>query len=348
MRTNFATGQSLKENEATRQGKAQTGRQGKVHGLRAKGMVAFVLAFMFMLSAVLTGCGAGGSGGSSSASANSEESEKKTKFKNIAYADGAENLLDVTIPSSGDGPYPTVIFVHGGAWCSLGREYGIFETMFKQLRKAGYAVAYVDYTLNTVDKTEDGVTYATESHFPQMLYDVKCAIRYLRANAETYNLDPDKFFLLGESAGGHLSLLSAATQGNPDFEDLSMGYSDVSSEVQAVLAFFSPALYDYEEAETNDFLRYLYGLEYDETDWQNASPYYQFTSAMPDVFLSHGRNDQLVFFVNSEKNEERLKELIGEDHVTTLYMDEAAHGDKTVYNGDPVVEAVLSFLDAHK
>jgi acetyl esterase/lipase len=76
--------------------------------------------------------------------------------------------------------------------------------------------------------------------FPAQIYDVKAAIRYLRATASSHNLDPQRFATFGSSAGGHLSALATTSGGVADLEDLTLGNPTVSSEVQAGIAWYAP------------------------------------------------------------------------------------------------------------
>ncbi len=92
----------------------------------------------------------------------------------------------------------------------------------------GYAVASIDYRLTTT------------APFPAQIHDVKAAIRYLRANAQQHQLDPQRFATFGSSAGGHLSALATTSGGVADLEDLSLGNPTVSSAVQAGVAWYAP------------------------------------------------------------------------------------------------------------
>ncbi len=303
-----------------------------------------VMALVF-ISFGLAGCG------TNQEQASSETTSFKRKFTNVIYSTDSKNknLLDVVLPSKGTDDFPLVVFVHGGAWYSLNRNYGVLETLLKSLREnSGFATAYVDYTLDKIAMPETGYAYATESNYPQMLYDIKCAIRHLKANASTYHIDTKNIFLLGESAGAHLSMMAGATMGNMDFEDMSMGYSDQNSDVAGVLSFFGPTFFDTEDEYTIQYMDIMFGYDYTEEQWKSVSPYYNVTDKMCPLFLTHGRNDTSVPFVNSEKMEEKTKSLIGEDKVTTYYMDDAPHADRTAYNSQPVIEQVSSFLNKWK
>ncbi len=108
--------------------------------------------------------------------------------------DGMELKLDLAVPEGGPGPYPVVICLHGGGW-SMGSK-GSFRKYLPQFAELGYAAAAIQYRL------------APGHRFPAPIEDTYAAIRYLRANAARWNLDPRRVYLLGASAGAHLALLA--------------------------------------------------------------------------------------------------------------------------------------------
>jgi acetyl esterase/lipase len=134
--------------------------------------------------------------------------------------------LDLYLPPTGAAPFPTVIWIHGGGW-SIGDKADV--GVAKRLVCRGYAVASINYRLSGAAK------------FPAQIYDVKAAIRYLRANAAAYNLDANRFASFGSSAGGHLASLAGTSGGVADLEDLSLGNANFSSSVQAAVAWYGPS-----------------------------------------------------------------------------------------------------------
>ena len=134
-------------------------------------------------------------------------------YRDVVYDTLSDSqTLDLYLPETGTGPFPLIVFIHGGGWYGGDKADGQ-EDAFVALREQGYAVASINYRLSG------------EAAHPAGLIDCKTAIRYLKANAEQYWLDPDHFAVSGDSSGGHYALMVALTAGNSDFEDLTRGYA---------------------------------------------------------------------------------------------------------------------------
>lgn len=147
------------------------------------------------------------------------------RFADLAYApESAGQRLDLDIPE-GYKAMPLVIIVHGGQWQS--GDKGLPEVdAAKQLTHAGYAVASINYRLTS------------ESMWPAAVQDVKAAIRWLRAHAAQYHLDPNLFAIWGSGAGGYLATAAGVTAGQQTlFDDPNLGNPSVSSAVRAVIAW---------------------------------------------------------------------------------------------------------------
>ena len=111
-----------------------------------------------------------------------------------AVADGISLRLDLYLPEAPEGLAPLVLWVHGGGWRAGSKD----PTYAPEALGEAYAVASIDYRLSQ------------EAVFPAQIHDVKAAVRFLRGNAETYGLDPERFGAWGSSAGGHLVACSPA------------------------------------------------------------------------------------------------------------------------------------------
>lgn len=156
-----------------------------------------------------------------------DDSGISRKFCNIPYA-GTDNpcqMLDVYLPAEGDGPFPTLIQIHGGAFLGGDKHDGQCVYLMNGILR-GYAVVNVNYRLTG------------EALFPYPLYDVKAAVRFLRANAAQYRLDPARFAASGNSAGAWFATMLGVTDGIAAMEDRTMGNAEESSAVQAVIGMF--------------------------------------------------------------------------------------------------------------
>ena len=150
---------------------------------------------------------------------------------NLSYASvsGAQKL-DLYVPATANGPLPLIIRIHGGAFS--GGDKSSEASAVAALQARGYAVASLNYRLSG------------EALFPAGAQDVKAAVRFLRANAATYGIDSNRFAAWGWSAGGYFAALLGATGDQPTiFDDFSLGNSNVSSAVQAVISWYG--LYDF-------------------------------------------------------------------------------------------------------
>ncbi len=146
--------------------------------------------------------------------------------RDLVYVpDGHERQkLDLYLPEKGEGPFPLIIWIHGGGWQSGSKENCL--PLRVGFVNKGFAVASINYRLSG------------HAVFPAQIEDAKTAIRWLRAHALEYSIDPDRFGLWGSSAGGHLVALAGTSGEEKSFE---VGpHLDVSSRVKAVCDFYGP------------------------------------------------------------------------------------------------------------
>jgi acetyl esterase/lipase len=144
-----------------------------------------------------------------------------TLQEGIEYANvGGRSLqLDVYQPTGATKPTPLVVWLHIGSWFQGSR----YPTNAVREAKRGYAVASIDYRLSG------------EAPFPAQIQDVKAAIRFLRANAQRFNIDPSRIAVWGMEAGGHLAALAGTSGDVAALDDPSEGNPTVSSRVQGVV-----------------------------------------------------------------------------------------------------------------
>ncbi|MFM8732670.1 MAG: BPSS1187 family protein, partial [Phycisphaerales bacterium] len=152
---------------------------------------------------------------------------EEVPFATVGTTAGTTTLrMDIYEANSGDGPRPVLVWIHGGGWQS--GSHNQVPLMALALRDSGVTVASIGYRLSD------------QATFPAQLHDCKGAIRFLRANASTYGIDPDRIAVWGSSAGGHLAALLATTGGIARLEGDSGGNLGVSSRVRAGATFFGP------------------------------------------------------------------------------------------------------------
>lgn len=146
-------------------------------------------------------------------------------YTDVIYAqiNSHQLLLDLFIPD-GKGPFPLIIWIHGGAFRMGSKENNRAQRMVAR----GYAVSSINYRLSQV------------AVFPALLHDAKAAVRWLRAHAGEYDLDPDRFGVWGGSAGGYLAAMVGLVQDFPELEG-DLGNNDTSSRVQAVCDWYGPS-----------------------------------------------------------------------------------------------------------
>lgn len=147
-------------------------------------------------------------------------------YHNLEFARTEEKalLLDLYVPEEPAGPLPVVVRVHGGAWSMGNKEYPPTE----RLTARGLAVASISYR------------FSQEAIFPAQIHDCKAAVRWLRAQAAQYRLDPDRIGAWGASAGGHLVALLGTSGDVAELEGAVGGNLEHSSRVQAVCDYFGP------------------------------------------------------------------------------------------------------------
>lgn len=199
----------------------------------------------------------------------------RTEIKDVLFAvvDGQRLYLDVYLPP-GAGPFPAVVVVHGGVW--KGGDKAAWEPEGEDLAADGFAAFVPNYRLSP-----PGGTW----HSPAHQEDVQTAVRWVRANADTYRVNASKVGTLGGSSGAHLSLLLATT-----------GTNGVDK-VEAAVSFSAQTnLVSLEEAVAGDtahLVNYIgCSLSACRGKWEDASPVYQVDATDAPTFLGHATGDE--------------------------------------------------------
>jgi acetyl esterase/lipase len=264
-----------------------------------------------------------------------------------AEASGSQKL-DIYLPSSGSGPFPVIVSIHGGAFLMGDKADGQLTPMLAGLDR-GYAVVSVNYRLSS------------EAQFPAQVNDVKAAIRFLRANAATYNLDPNKIAVWGGSAGGYLAAMLGTSGGVADLEDMSQGNSDQSSAVQAVVDWFGPISFldmdaqftasgigpaNHNAADSPESK--LLGSALTEVPElvAEADPTTYISSDDPPFFIQHGTADGNVPSEQSVDFAAALTKVLGAGNVTLQLLEGAGHAGPEFTTAENVA-LVLDWLDGH-
>lgn len=229
------------------------------------------------------------------------------------YTSRASGFLkfDFYTSNAFNSPRPAVIVVHGGSWAGGDRED--LPGLNYYLASRGYAVAAISYRL------------APEFPNPAQSEDLNSAIAFIKANAAPLNVDPTRIALLGRSAGGHLVLLSAYTNGDPA--------------IRGVIALYAPTdqVHNYQNPSrviaSRQILRnYLSGTPFSNPmAYVGNSPIRHVSAQSPPTLLIHGSKDELVSVKQSRMLEGRLKAL-GRPHML-LELPWATHGCDYVFNG---------------
>ena len=162
----------------------------------------------------------------------------KPTYPDLVFATigGKPLKLDLFLPTDVSKPVPLVIHIHGGGWRHGAKSVLSYHSYLPRLVELGFAVASVEYRLTA----HAGQWGDASVIFPAQIHDVKGAVRWLRANAAKYHLDPNRFGACGESAGGHLTALLATSGDVAELEGDTGGNLGVSSKVQAAADYFGP------------------------------------------------------------------------------------------------------------
>ncbi|NQT15360.1 MAG: alpha/beta hydrolase [Planctomycetes bacterium] len=265
--------------------------------------------------------------------------------EDITYgkAGDIELKLDLARPE-GDGPFPAIVFIHGGGWHQGNREG--YRGQIQEAAKRGYVAATISYRLMQFDETKKETATATPI-FPAQIHDAKAAVRWLRANAEKHNVDPDRIGVTGGSAGGHLSLLVGLTDPAANLEGES-GSSGQSSRVQAVVNVFGPTDMEfcYEKSSVAWIFRLFMGGAPGEAaeTYKAASPITYVSKDDPPVLTLHGDRDALVPVEQATKLDVKMK-AAGASH-TLMVFEGQGHGFRGEYQ-QKAMNAMWEFFDQH-
>ena len=273
------------------------------------------------------------------------------KIRNLDYA-GTNNIrqkLDLYMPVDYAGRSPVIVWAHGGAWRYGSKESPLTPQLVSTMTsEKGYAIASINYRLTP------------EAVFPAQIHDVKAAIRWLRAHADEFNLDPENIGAIGSSGGGTLVSLLGTADDIPQLEGDVGGNLNYSSEVKAVVDIFGPTnlkVFLVQEClppkpETAGLCLLLtsalgctVGCSQEEKEIRatRASPINYVTKDHPPFLILHGDQDDLVPIQVSQEFHKALQKSGVE---STLIIAEGVGHERNVLLSQYAVE-VVQFFDKH-
>lgn len=316
--------------------------------------------------------------------------------------------LNIYKPQNATEPTPVLIYIHGGGWATgtyaepstanantaaqsqahsklPPKVYNTTTTgqlmandnrssleVFKEVVRHGITLVSIDYRLNS------------EAAYPAQIYDVKGAVRFIRAHADEYGIDPNRIAVSGTSAGAHLAVLLATTNNNPAYEGNVGGNTNYSSAVSAVVDYYGPtdlltmapemstalqsaadAAKTHDAPDANEsillgfdkpgqgvgLLRNLYETHNTQSPYRpyvelalQGSPVYQVTPQTPPMFIAHGGRDTLVPIAQSY----RLRDALNANGVENLFISnsEAPHGNQGQLVNETMVKWLVDKLTA--
>lgn len=265
---------------------------------------------------------------------------------NVPYSTVSKaQVMDIYLPE-GEGPFSVVVLIHGGAF-KMGDKR--METQNAEALVAkGYAAASINYRLSS------------EAKFPAQIEDCKAAVRFLRANATKYNLNPDKIGSWGASAGGNLSSLLGTTSRVSELEGASLGNSSYSSKVIASVDWFGPINFLTMDAEATA-LGFTISTNSPSSPESSligaavqtvpdlvakANPTTYITSDDASFFIQVGSMDRNIPYTQSRNFYDALKPIVGNGKVSFELLEGAGHGGPQ-FSSPANIEKVIAFFDKY-
>jgi acetyl esterase/lipase len=280
-----------------------------------------------------------------------DTSHIRRRFLNIPYASlSPAQQLDIYLPDQGEGPFPVIVAIHGGAFMGCDKADLQVMPMLAGLAR-GYAVVSINYRMSG------------EARFPALVQDAKAAVRWIRAHAEDYGFDPSRVAAWGGSAGAYLSSMLGVTAGIDELEDLDLGNAGQPSNVQAAVGWFGPTDFlKMDEHLAASGLLAPHGMRHNEANSPEslllgapiteiparvrlASHMTYVRPGAPPFFLQHGTHDPIVPVQQSIEFAAKLRQVNGEASVRLELLPGAIHADPQ-FETPENVRKVLDFIDA--
>lgn len=258
-------------------------------------------------------------------------------YKDLDYGGNGNKrqMLDLYVPADSKEPLPVVAWFHGGGW-QVGDKSDVSCMDLPRYISSGYAVVSVNYR------------FSTQAVFPAQIEDCKAAIRFLRANADKYNLDAGHIGVWGISAGGHLAALLGTSNGVKDLEGAVGKYPGTRSEVQAVVPLSTPTdlTMPGQPNSLMDCFNQIVGgsVEKNRAVAVKASPITYVGKNSAPMLIVHGQADDIVPIKHAEILEAALKKAGVE--VRLLSLKDTGHTGARLFAPDTRKE-IADFFDRH-
>jgi len=269
----------------------------------------------------------------------------RRKFLNCHYGEDPRQALDIYLPNEGSGPFPIVFFAHGGAW-QRGQKDDVQVVPFMDGVNRGYAVVSIGYRL------------VPDVRYPDNMFDIKAALRWIAQNADSYLLDASRTALCGASAGAHLIMMAAFTQGQVVFADT----SDIPTcRVLAMVEQFGPTDFakihpHYDESGfarvhvpgTPSPIDIMIGVRADLIP--NLLRFYNPIDCVhpnvPPILLQQGRRDPMIPYQQAVELCDKINLVAGEGKAELDLSEDFLHADPG-YAAPESVDRIFGFLDKH-
>ncbi len=265
-----------------------------------------------------------------------------TVVPDVVYRPGASKAwrLDLAMPAEqGDKPRPALVFVHGGGWRSGDKRAGNFLGPALEFAARGYVCITVNYRL------------LGEAPMPACIEDVKCAVRWLRAHAKEYNVDPRRFGAFGNSAGAHLVAMLGLCKPDAGLEG-DGPWRDYSSMVQAVVAGATPTsfLIPINARHARQITEGNSRADWPEELKKKCSPISYVAADAPPFLLFHSTSDSTVNVRQSDDFVKALRQAGAKDITYKRYEDQSGHGvfGKHIDETGPARQAFFDRVLKHK
>jgi len=280
--------------------------------------------------------------------ADSGENDSQRVYRDLIYGGVSQSQkLDLYLPA-GQGPFPLVLIIHGGGFISGDKANTNEVERAELLVQNGFAAASANYRLSE------------EAVYPAQIHDTKTAVRFLRANADKYSLDPSGFGAWGSSAGGTLAALLGTTCGVEELEGAQLGYQNQSSCIRAVIDWFGlvdllnmdvqlveagcePIADDPASNESKLLGAPVQSVP--ELAWM-TNPINYVDGRDAAFFIQHGSGDCRVPPAQSRQLADALRQTVGEEKVNFMLLEGAGHGGGE-FKTDANYQMLIDFLKKH-